>query len=316
VHTVSEQSLVPDPSLSIRDRAVEAWPGAWQGKNQRDILAVMGHDIDKPWRELPQVDRDFILFSDEQPVVTVDPVREPHRTHRPYQGMFMSAKRYIMRTLAESKSAPQRARALRYVETVGCTTCGGARLRPDALAVTFSGRNIAEMAALPMRDLAAILGPAAQHHSDGSEHDGGTSEAAALLAGDLVARLESLIALGLGYLSTDRETPTLSAGELQRLRLATQLRSGLFGVVYVLDEPSAGLHPADAEPLLGVLDQLKASGNSLFVVEHDMDIGAPRRLDRRCRPGRRRAGWARALQRPRRGAGPGRGISHPPLRVS
>ncbi|MBC7644270.1 MAG: excinuclease ABC subunit UvrA, partial [Thermoleophilia bacterium] len=182
------------------------------------------------------------------------------------------AKRYIMRTLAESKSAPQRARALRYVETVNCEVCGGARLRPDALAVTFAGSNIAELAALPMRDLAVVLRPAAGHHTDGSEHDGGTSEAAALLASDLVARLDSLIALGLGYLSTDRETPTLSAGELQRLRLATQLRSGLFGVVYVLDEPSAGLHPADAEPLLDVLDQLKVSGNSLFVVEHDMDI--------------------------------------------
>ncbi|KOG55128.1 ABC transporter, partial [Streptomyces varsoviensis] len=95
---------------------------------------------------------------------------------------------------------------------------------------------------------------------------------AALLAADLVARVEVLTELGLGYLSTDRPTPTLSAGELQRLRLATQLRSGLFGVVYVLDEPSAGLHPADSAALLTVLDRLKAAGNSLFVVEHHMDV--------------------------------------------
>ena len=93
-----------------------------------------------------------------------------------------------------------------------------------------------------------------------------------MIAADLCARIAVLADLGLGYLSLDRTTTTLSPGELQRLRLATQLRSGLFGVVYVLDEPSAGLHPADAEPLMTVLDQLKAAGNSLFVVEHDMDV--------------------------------------------
>src|SRR3954453_18298237 len=93
-----------------------------------------------------------------------------------------------------------------------------------------------------------------------------------MIAADLCARIAVLADLGLGYLSLDRTTTTLSPGEMQRLRIATQLRSGLFGVVYVLDEPSAGLHPADAEPLLAVLDELRAGGNSLFVVEHDMDV--------------------------------------------
>ena len=100
----------------------------------------------------------------------------------------------------------------------------------------------------------------------------GPDDVAATLTADLLARIEVLLELGLGYLSMSRSAPTLSGGELQRLRLATALRSGLFGVVYVLDEPSAGLHPADAEPLLTVLDRLKAAGNSLFVVEHDMDV--------------------------------------------
>src|SRR5690349_22659859 len=98
-----------------------------------------------------------------------------------------------------------------------------------------------------------------------------------MIAADLVARISVLVDLGLGYLSLNRRTPTVSPGELQRLRLATQLRAGLFGVVYVLDEPSAGLHPADAEPLLDVLDRLKASGKSLFVVEQDLDV--VRRVD-------------------------------------
>ncbi|MFI1797597.1 ABC transporter [Streptomyces sp. NPDC020379] len=261
VHRVTEESLVPDPSLSIRDGAIAAWPGAWQGKNLRDILGALGHDLDRPWRELPRADRDWILFTDEQPVVTVHPVRDADRIQRPYQGTYMSAKRYVLHTVADSKSASLRARAERHLVSGPCPVCAGRRLRPEALAVTFAGRDIATLAALPLADLARTLRPAC-------EGDG----VAAALATDLVARIEVLTELGLGYLATDRPTPTLSAGELQRLRLATQLRSGLFGVVYVLDEPSAGLHPADSAALLTVLDRLKAAGNSLFVVEHHLDV--------------------------------------------
>ncbi|MCD9141160.1 excinuclease ABC subunit UvrA [Streptomyces albireticuli] len=261
VHRVTEESLVPDPSLSVREGAVAAWPGAWQGKNLRDILAALGHDVDRPWRELPAEDREWILFTDEQPVVTVHPVRDADRIQRPYKGTYMSAKRYVLHTVAESKSAPLRARAERHMVTGPCPGCDGRRLRPEALAVTFAGHDIAALAAMPLSGLAATLGPA-------REGDG----VAATLAADLVARIEVLTELGLGYLGMDRPTPTLSSGELQRLRLATQLRSGLFGVVYVLDEPSAGLHPADGAALLTVLDRLKAAGNSLFVVEHHMDV--------------------------------------------
>ncbi|MGK5731615.1 ABC transporter [Streptomyces sp. URMC 124] len=261
VHRVTEESLVPDPSLSIREGAIAAWPGAWQGKNLRDILDALGHDVDRPWRELPQKDRDWILFTDEQPVVTVHPVRDAERIQRPYQGTYMSARRYVLHTVADSKSAALRARAERHLVSAACPVCHGRRLRPEALAVTFAGQDIAALAALPLSALAATLRPAAA--GDG---------VAATLAQDLVARIEVLTELGLGYLATDRPTPTLSSGELQRLRLATQLRSGLFGVVYVLDEPSAGLHPADSAALLTVLDRLKAAGNSLFVVEHQMDV--------------------------------------------
>ncbi|WP_079110208.1 excinuclease ABC subunit UvrA [Streptomyces roseifaciens] len=261
VHRVTEESLVPDPSLSIREGAIAAWPGAWQGKNLRDILDALGYDVDGPWRELPQKDRDWILFTDEQPVVTVHPVRDAERIQRPYQGTYMSARRYVLHTAADSKSAALRARAERHLVSAACPVCNGRRLRPEALAVTFAGQDIAALAALPLSDLAATLSPA--RAGDG---------VAATLAQDLVARIEVLTELGLGYLAMDRPTPTLSAGELQRLRLATQLRSGLFGVVYVLDEPSAGLHPADSAALLTVLDRLKAAGNSLFVVEHHMDV--------------------------------------------
>ncbi|MDH6605743.1 excinuclease ABC subunit A [Streptomyces sp. SAI-208] len=258
VHRTTEQSLVPDPSLSIRQGAVAAWPGAWQGKNLRDILDALGYDVDRPWRELPAEQREWILFTDEQPVVTVHPVRDADRIQRPYQGTYMSARRYVLKTFADSRSQTLRAKAERFLESAPCPVCGGSRLRPEAMAVTFAGRTIADLAALPLTELAAALA--------------GRGETARVLTEDLKSRIAPVVELGLGYLSLDRATPTLSAGELQRLRLATQLRSGLFGVVYVLDEPSAGLHPADTEALLTVLARLKAAGNSVFVVEHHLDV--------------------------------------------
>ncbi|MFI6034824.1 ATP-binding cassette domain-containing protein [Streptomyces sp. NPDC051315] len=258
VHRTTEESLVPDPSLSIRDGAIAAWPGAWQGKNLRDILDTLGYDVDRPWRELPAAQREWILFTDEQPVVTVHPVREADRIQRPYQGTYMSARRYVMKTFSDSRSATLRARAERFLTSAPCPACGGSRLRPEALAVTFAGRTIAELAALPLTELAGVLA--------------GASGTARVLTDDLTSRIAPVVELGLGYLSLERSTPTLSAGELQRLRLATQARSGLFGVVYVLDEPSAGLHPADTEALLTVLERLKAAGNSVFVVEHHLDV--------------------------------------------
>ncbi|WP_129305374.1 excinuclease ABC subunit UvrA [Streptomyces sp. L2] len=258
VHRTSEELLVPDPGLSIREGAIAAWPGAWQGKNLRDILDALGYDVDRPWRELPAEAREWILFTDEQPVVTVHPVRDADRIQRPYQGTYMSARRYVLKTFSDTKSPTLRVKAERFLTAVPCPACGGSRLRPEALAVTFAGRTIAELAAMPLTGLAGLL------HGD--------SETARVLTEDLKSRITPVVELGLGYLSLDRATPALSAGELQRLRLATQLRSGLFGVVYVLDEPSAGLHPADTEALLAVLDRLKAAGNSVFVVEHQLEV--------------------------------------------
>ncbi|WP_431038633.1 excinuclease ABC subunit UvrA [Streptomyces sp. P6-2-1] len=260
VHRTTEELLVPDPSLSIREGAIAAWPGAWQGKNLRDVLDALGYDVDRPWRELDPADREWILFTDETPTVTVEPVREAGRVQRPYQGTYQSARRYVLKTFADSKSDTLRAKAARFLASEPCPVCHGTRLKPEALAVTFAGRTIAETVGLPLTALAAML------------RDAGGGNTARVLVDDLLPRVETVIDLGLGYLSLDRETPTLSAGELQRLRLASQLRSGLFGVVYVLDEPSAGLHPADTEALLDVLHGLKQAGNSVFVVEHHLTV--------------------------------------------
>ena len=284
VYEATEASLVPDDTLSIRERAIAAWPSAWQGQNLRDILTSLGYDVDLPWRELPKKDRHWILFTDEQPVLPVyagfslaEARGALRRKEEPsYMGTFSSARRYVLHTFATSQSALMKRRAARYLLSQDCAQCHGKRLRREALNVRFAGLDIAEISRLPLKALAATLEPYAQGRMPGP----GARECAhpeqvlvlRRISEDMLARLHVLLDLGLGYLALERSTPTLSPGELQRLRLATQVRSNLFGVVYVLDEPSAGLHPADTEALLRALDGLKASGNSLFVVEHELDV--------------------------------------------
>ena len=272
--TVTEDTLVADPSLSIRDGAITAWPGAWQGKNLRDIVIALGYDVDRPWRELSKKDRDWLLFTEEQPVVQITPQRD--RVAKPYNGRFWSAQKYVLHILADSSSQTMRAKVLQFVKSGPCPVCGGTGLRQEALAVTFAGRTIAEMNALPLTELAEVIRPTTLLKDAApalpTNRSGEHTDVAVAITTDLLARIGVLTDLGLGYLGLGRVTTTLSPGEMQRLRLATQLRSGLFGVVYVLDEPSAGLHPADAEPLMEVLEQLKASGNSVFIVEHNMDL--------------------------------------------
>ena len=284
VYEVSERSLVPDDSLTIRERAIAAWPTAWGGQNQRDILVSMGYDVDKPWRELPQKERDWILFTDEQPVVPVYPGYSPKETRRArqrqeepnYLGTFSSARRHVFHSFANTQSAQMKKRALQFMLGAECPLCHGKRLRPEALGVTFAGFDIADIARLPLRQLAALLRPyAASQVNRGAGYDAEFPEKVIVtkrIADDLCGRLAVLLDLGLGYLTLERSTPTLSPGELQRLRLATQVRSNLFGVVYVLDEPSAGLHPADTAALLQALAGLRRAGNSLFVVEHELAI--------------------------------------------
>jgi excinuclease ABC subunit A len=223
-------------------------------------------------------------------------------------GTFTGARRYVLQTFANTQSALMRKRVSRYMQGKPCPVCHGKRLKPEALSVTFAGIDIGEFVQMPLDRLAVLLEPIAQGDFRAHTAGAGTNKdatrrdraeraasgraahsvspdvrrtsalseekrlAAQRLAGGVMARLRQLRGLGLGYLTLDRATPTLSAGELQRLRLATQLSSLLFGVVYVLDEPSAGLHPADSQALYDALDRLRDAGNSVFVVEHDLDL--------------------------------------------
>ena len=317
VYEVTEQTMVPDDSLTIRQRAIASWPTAWQGQNLRDILVTMGYDVDTPWRDLPKKQRDWILFTDEQPTVPVYAGLTPEETRialkrklePSYQGTFTGARRYVLHTFSHSQSALMKKRVAQFMIGSPCSLCDGKRLTRAALSVTFAGLDIGELSRMPLLQLAQVLKPVAdeqflaQNLGEGevltpeeskrtrkqrtaqgkSAHSAAPDVrltpslsiekrlAAQRIAEDLLARVSTLTELGLGYLSLDRSTPTLSSGELQRLRLATQLGSQLFGVIYVLDEPSAGLHPADGEALFSALQRLKAAGNSLFVVEHDLE---------------------------------------------
>jgi excinuclease ABC subunit A len=282
VYEATEKSMVPDDSLTIRERAVAAWPTAWHGQNLRDILVTLGYDVDVPWRELPKKTRDWILFTDEQPTVPVYAGLTPAETRRAlkrketpsYQGTFTGARKYVLQTFAGTESALMKKRVAQYLVSMACPLCEGRRLRKEALSVKFAGHDITEISRLSLRQLAQLLQPFAvgKPLARKSKQSAEKVVVTQRIAADLLARLEVMLDLGLGYLNLERGTPTLSPGELQRLRLATQVRSSLFGVVYVLDEPSAGLHPADTEALLRALDRLKASGNSLFVVEHALDV--------------------------------------------
>jgi excinuclease ABC subunit A len=277
VHEVSEKLMVPDDSLTIRERAIAAWPSAWQGQNLRDILTTLGHDVDRPWRELPKKTRDWILYTDEQPVVPVyagfnlaEVKRALRRKEEPsYHGTFTSARRHVLHTFANTESALMKRRVAAFLIAEDCPDCRGRRLKREALSVKFAGLDITELQRLPLKELLRLFGDV---RGKFDERHPEKALVVQRIADDLLRRVGVLVELGLGYLDLERSTPTLSPGELQRLRLGTQVCSSLFGVVYVLDEPSAGLHPADTEALLKALSGLKSAGNSLFVVEHELSV--------------------------------------------
>lgn len=301
VHEPTEESMVPDPSLSIDEGAIAAWPGAWLGKNFHDIVAELGFPMDIPWRDIPRADRDWILFTDERPVVTIHPHRGADQIQRTYEGTWRSVASYLRKTLAETGSDSTRRRVLSFMKSSRCGVCDGRRLIVDALSVEYLDLPIDSLGALPLEDVlsrfaerraavssggnssaAVSTRPGATETAvtsdteatEGAAESPAGAEAERILLDQAIPTLESVVDLGLGHLSLDRATSTLSAGELQRLRLASQLRSGLFGVAYVLDEPSAGLHPEERRAVMRLIRGFLDAGNSVLLVEHDMHLVA------------------------------------------
>ncbi|MCX2584054.1 excinuclease ABC subunit UvrA [Pedobacter sp. MR22-3] len=278
VFEITESTMVPNDQLTIRERAIASWPLAWQGQNQRDILVSMGYNVDIPWKDLPKKDREWILFTEETPTVPVYPGYSPKETAEAiknkrtpdYMGTFIGAKPYILKTFSSSQSELMKKRVSQYMRSTVCPLCEGKRLKKESLSVKFDGKDIATISRLSLAELAKIFEKHAQLGKD--KRSAEKQIVTGRISSDILSRIKVMLELGLGYLSMERTTPTLSPGELQRLRLATQVHSNLFGVIYVLDEPSAGLHPADTRALLGILDKLKAAGNTIFVVEHELEV--------------------------------------------
>jgi len=276
---VKAETLVPDASLSIREGAIAAWPHGWQAKNLRSILEALDYDIDSPWERLSERAREWILMTDEQPSVPIfmGLTAEQRKAaiaaevEPAYTGTYTSARKYVLQSYAGGKESVKK-RLSRFVAVAPCALCQGKRLNQDALSVTFAGYDIAEMGELTIAQLKALFSPLAEGVSAHLPKETALREATIRMATDICGRLDQLENLGLGHLSLGRRTTMLSSGELQRIRLATQLISQLFGVMYVLDEPAAGLHPEDVRALIRSLRALLAAGNSLVIVEHNLDV--------------------------------------------
>jgi len=258
--------VVADERLSLAEGAIAPWTGAQSQYYDQTLASLAKHfkvSTRTPWRDLPNRVREAILFgTGEEPVAFSykDGVRS-YTVTKPFDGVI----RNLQRRYQETDSVWMREELARYQAERPCDACHGARLKPEALAVRVAGKNIAEAselsisAALPWFD--AVIGTLTPQRA----------EIARRILREIVERLRFLVDVGLDYLTLARGSATLSGGESQRIRLASQIGSGLTGVLYVLDEPSIGLHQRDNERLLGTLRRLRNLGNTVLVVEHDED---------------------------------------------
>ncbi|SNC59455.1 Excinuclease ABC subunit A [Kytococcus aerolatus] len=263
---VDPELLVPDEELSLNQGAVTLWA---QGKKMADyhrrvveaLAEELSFDMDAPWRSLPERARKAVLHGHNHKVH----VRYRNRfgRERSYSTGFEGAVTQVKRLHADTESDQMRERYQQLMRQVPCPACQGARLRPEVLAVRVDGVNIAELSRMSIREAAAFL--------EGMELTAQQARIAERVVKEIQARLGFLLDVGLDYLTLDRPAGSLSGGEAQRIRLATQIGAGLVGVLYVLDEPSIGLHQRDNERLIETLTRLRDLGNTLIVVEHDED---------------------------------------------
>jgi excinuclease ABC subunit A len=261
---VDPELVVPNPALSMAEGAIAPfqWGRAASDYFDRLLGAVAeayGFDFNTPWEKLSDEQRRVVLHGADEPVY----VRYKNRygRQRAYHTNYEGVVPYLNRRYAEAESDSVRERVESYMREVPCPTCKGTRLRPESLAVTIADRNIAQVAMLS-------VGEAAKFFSSLELSDRDQYIAARVLK-EINARLGFLLDVGLDYLTVDRASATLAGGEAQRIRLATQIGSGLTGVLYVLDEPSIGLHQRDNHRLIETLVRLRDLGNTLIVVEHD-----------------------------------------------
>jgi excinuclease ABC subunit A len=259
---IDPELIVPDPSLSIADGALAPWAGSssnYYAQVTEAIAERYGVDLNDPWEELPQEMRDlFLNGTDERLQITY---RNRYGRNRSYATRFEGIVKGLERRYRESDSEGTKEKIEQFMSLRSCPVCGGARLRAESRAVLVGGTAIDEFCALSARRALEWL--ADVELSDTDRH------VARLILREISERLQFLENVGIGYLSMDRAAATLSGGEAQRIRLATQIGSSLVGVLYILDEPSIGLHQRDNSKLIGTLERLRDLGNTVIVVEHD-----------------------------------------------
>ncbi|HET8603011.1 MAG TPA: excinuclease ABC subunit UvrA [Marmoricola sp.] len=262
---VDPELVVADPSATLGEGVIQPWSGAHVADYFLRLLGALGEelgfDLDTPWEKLPAKARKAIL--EGHPTKVHVRHRNRYGRERSYYTAFEGVRPYIERRHREAESDTSRERFEGFMREVPCPACRGSRLRPVSMAVTLGGKNIAEVCALPISDAAEFL-----RTLDLSARE---RQIAERVLKEIQERLRFLLDVGLDYLSLDRPSATLSGGEAQRIRLATQIGAGLVGVLYVLDEPSIGLHQRDNQRLIETLVRLKELGNTLIVVEHDED---------------------------------------------
>ncbi|MFT3861661.1 excinuclease ABC subunit UvrA [Micropruina sp.] len=262
---VDVELIVPDVNKSLTDGAVSCWTSVYVSGYFQTLFKALAEnydfDLDAPWRELsPRVQS--VILNGQKESLQVH-TRSRHGREHSFRAKFEGAVPYIKRRFNEAESENSRERFAGYMREVPCPTCNGARLKPSSLAVTVSGRNIAEVAGMSIGDVATFMGSL--------ELSVREAQIAERVVKEINERLRFLLDVGLDYLTLSRSAGSLSGGEAQRIRLATQIGSGLVGVLYVLDEPSIGLHQRDNRRLIDTLVRLRNLGNTLIVVEHDED---------------------------------------------
>src|SRR5579859_454985 len=262
-YEVDPELVVPDPDLSIDAGAIQPWSGA-RGEYFSRVLAAVaetyGFSTSVPWRRLKKAEQKVVLYGSGPKQVHVQ-YRNRYGRTRSYHTHYEGVVPYLQRRHSEAESDHMRETIEGYMREVPCPVCGGARLKPESLAVTVDGRNIYELCNLSIRDSTAAM-----QSLELSERDHLIADR---VLREIRARMQFLLDVGLDYLTLNRSAGTLAGGEAQRIRLASQIGSGLVGVLYVLDEPSIGLHQRDNRKLIDTLMRLRDLGNTVIVVEHD-----------------------------------------------
>ena len=260
---VDEDLIIPDDSISINEGAIAPWTGSHSSEYFLRLLEALASELkfslDNPWKKLSIKAKEAIINGFDYEVHVK--YKNRYGRVRNYSTGFEGVVPFIHRRHSETDSDYSRDKYEAYMRETPCPTCKGARLKPEVLAVTLGGKSIAEVCALSIDDCAAFLKEVTLNKRE--------AQIAERVMKEVHARLGFLLDVGLDYLSLDRPAATLSGGEAQRIRLATQIGSGLVGVLYVLDEPSIGLHQRDNRRLIDTLTRLRDLGNTLIVVEHD-----------------------------------------------